>query len=103
MNVQPVAKRAKFCTDVNEVSVERVLKFSTTHQLLSFSLATNVPGVPGEYFACRQGDTDSEVKALVDQFVSQLLSISEQSFKHLQNVYSDILLELNQTLAVESA
>ena len=68
------------CDDLNENPIECVLKFSTTHQLLSYSLATNVPGCALEFFACREGDTETDVKDLVDKFIGKLLAISEKSF-----------------------
>ena len=43
---QPAAKRAKMCGDLNGVLLERILKFSTTHHLLSYSLATTYPIAP---------------------------------------------------------
>ena len=73
-------KRPKLCRDINDQVVSRTLKFSITHQLLSYSLATNVPGCAPEFFACREGDTETDVKDLVDKFVGQLLAISEKKF-----------------------
>ena len=48
--LQPAVKRAKTCNDVNGVQVERKLKFTSTHQLLSFSLCTNVIGCETRYY-----------------------------------------------------
>ena len=93
----------KTCSGLDGIPVERILKFSSTHHLLSYSIATNIPGCPGEIFACRDGDTESDIKTLVDKFVSQLLAISEKSFARLQTEYNDVLLQLNKALAVESA
>ena len=93
----------KMCNDLNGIPVERVLKFMSTRQLLSYSIATNVPGCPREFFACCEGDTESDVKDLVDKFVSQLLAISDKSFEHLQNEYSDVICEINQAITVETA
>ena len=49
-DVQPAAKRAKMCNDLNGNPVERVLKFSTVHQLLSDFLFANVPSCDNEFF-----------------------------------------------------
>ena len=100
---QPAVKRAKMCEDLNGDCVACVLKFSTTHQLLSYSIATNAPGCDGEFFACRAGDTATDVAALVQKFVSQLLNISKQSFDYLLIVYSDVLLQLDHALSDERA
>ena len=60
-DVQPAAKHAKMCNDLNGNPVERRLKFSTVHQLLSYSLCTNVPGYDNEFFACHEGDSETNV------------------------------------------
>ena len=52
----------------------------STHQLLSFSLCTNVPGSETEFFACRQGDAETGINDLVENFFTLLLSISEKKF-----------------------
>ena len=90
------------CDDVNGQSVARASKFTSTHQLLSYSLATNVPGAEREYFACRQGDSERAVNDLAENFVNQLLSISEKSFDQLQNEYSDVILALEQAITEEN-
>ena len=77
-DVQPAAKRVKTCNDLDGNSVERRLKFSTVHRLLSYSLCTNVPGCVNEFFACHEGDTEIDIKSLVKKIVDQLLVISEK-------------------------
>ena len=66
---QPAVKKKKMCNGVNGESVACDLKFTSTHQLLSYSFAINFPGVEHEYFACRQGDSESDVNELVEKFL----------------------------------
>ena len=44
MTIQPALKKWKTCPDANGDLVECKLHFNTSHELLSYSLATNVPG-----------------------------------------------------------
>ena len=90
------------CNDLNGNPVERRLKFSSTHQLLSYSLCTNVPGCDTEFFACRESDSETDVKKLVEKFVAQLLDISEKSFNAMQCEYDDIICELDQAIVAEN-
>ena len=61
--VEPAAKRAKIRTDVHGNQVERKLKLKWTHELSSYSMATNVLGFEGEeIFKCREGDTENGIK-----------------------------------------
>ena len=55
--LQPAAKRAKTCNDVNGIQVERLLKCTSMYQLLSFLLCPNAPGCETEFFACCKSDT----------------------------------------------
>ena len=86
---------------VNSLTIERTLKFTSTHQLLSFSLSTNVPGCESDFFACRQGDTETDINDLVEKFVAQL-SISEKSFNEMQYEYRDVVFSLDQAIAAEN-
>ena len=80
--LQPTAKRVKTCNNVNGLPVECVLKFTSTHQLLSFSLCTNVPGCETDFVACREGDT---------------------SFNKMQHKYRNVIFSLDQAIAAENA
>ena len=42
-DVQPAAKHVKMCDELDGNPVERRLKISTVHRLLSYSISTNVP------------------------------------------------------------
>ena len=65
VTVQPAAKWAKMCTDVHGNQVKRKLKLNSRHQLLSYSMTTNIPGFEGEeIFKCK-GDTDEDIKNFV--------------------------------------
>ena len=101
-DVQPAAKHAKMCDDLNGNLIERRLKFSTIDQLPSYSFCTNVPGCADEFFACREGDSETDVKNLVEKFVAQLLSISEKSFIQMEATYHDVICELDQAIAAEN-
>ena len=75
---QPAAKRVKSCIGLDGNLVERRLKFTTVHRLLSYSIATNVPGCTSKIFECRQDDTEDDIKNLVRKFISHLTEISEK-------------------------
>ena len=68
------------CADITAVQVERKLKLKSNHELLSYSMCTNVPGVNQEFFPCRQGDSDEDIKELVADYGKKLTAISQQSF-----------------------
>ena len=61
------------CADVNNGNqVERKLKLKSTHELLSYSLSTNVLGFEEDIFKCREGDTNEDIKKIVKDFVAKL-------------------------------
>ena len=101
-DVQPAAKRVKTCNGLDGTPVERRLKFSTVHRLLSFSKCTNAPGCDNECFTCREGDTEIDIKILVKKNVNQLLDISEKSFNAMDLEYNDVACELDQATADEN-
>ena len=55
---QSKAKRWKICLNENGDLVEQKLHFNTEHGLLSYFMATNVPGGDIEFFECRNGDSE---------------------------------------------
>ena len=101
-DVQPAVKRVKMCNGLDGIPVERRLKFSTVHRLLSYSICTNVPGCDNEFFACREDDTEMDIKNLVKKIVNQLLDISEKSFNAKELEYNDVICELDQAIAAEN-
>ena len=62
--MQPAAKPPKLCYDISGVPVEQKLKFKSTHELLSYSMCTNVPSVESEIFECRREDSEEAIKKL---------------------------------------
>ena len=101
-DVQPAAKHIKMCNELDRNPIERRLKFSTVHRLLSYSICTNVPGCDNEFFECRQDDTESDIKNLVKKIINQLIDISEKSFNAMKLEYSDVICDLDQAIAVEN-
>ena len=59
--------------------------------------------VQTEFFACRHGDTESDINDLVEKIVAQLLSISEKKFNQMQNEYRDVIFSLDRAIAMENA
>ena len=58
------------CPDMNGDLVDRKLQFNTSHELLSYLLATNVPGATSEFFECRDVDRNDSIAKLVRNFVN---------------------------------
>ena len=86
------------------MEVKRKLKLNSTHQLLSYSMAANVPGFEGEkIFKCREGDSEEDIENLVKSFVAKLNSISKKSFDILIEEYRHIIKALDQAIADEAA
>ena len=52
---------------------------------------------------CRKGDTESDIKDLVEKFVGQLLAISEKSFNQMQEAYHDVIGSLNEVIDAKNA
>ena len=48
--------------------VEQKLHFNTEHELLSNSMATNVFGGETEFFECKNGDREEEIKKISLKF-----------------------------------
>ena len=101
--LQLTVKRVKTCNNRNGLPVKRMLKFTQTHQLLSLSLYTNVFGCETDFFACRPGVTEMDVDDLVENFVGQLLAISEKSLNKMQYNYHDVIFSLGKAMAAEIA
>ena len=59
-------------------------------------MSTNFPGFEDqEIFKCKEGDTDEDIKTLVEVFVVKLTLISEKRFDILREKYSDIINSLD--------
>ena len=64
-------------------------------------MVTNVAGFEGEeIFKCK-GDTNNDIKNLVESFVAKFTSISKKSFAILK--FSDIINALDQAVTDEAA
>ena len=58
------------CAVVNGNIVEWKLRFKTTHELLNFSMCTNIPGCDSKIFECREDDSDEAINKLVKCFLN---------------------------------
>ena len=90
------------CPDETGNLVKRKLNFTTKHELLSYSLATNVPRTLPAYYECRKGDGRESITKLVKKFVNNLMQISDRSFFILSNKYNDMLEQLSDAIERET-
>ena len=70
--------------------------------MLSYSLATNVPGKPPKYFECRKGDDNDSITKLLNNFVNKLMQISDRSVSILSDEYKDRLGQLSAAIERET-